>query len=120
MRYWRRVSASWRVVGGLNICERQYASIKEEEKIVEGKGGEQYLVKRESWISRNREIRVQRNILYLLLRFPRAMIRPHLPQTLTHPKNPINQQPIRRSLDLEIPKERVGAKEREDLVERIV
>jgi hypothetical protein len=120
MRYWRRVSASWRVVGGLNIYERQNASIKEGEKIGEGKEDEQYLVKRKSWISRNREIRIQRNILYLLLRFPRAIIQPHLPQTLTHPQNPINQQPIRRSLDLEIPKEGVGAKEREDLVERIV
>jgi hypothetical protein len=120
MRYWRRVSASWRVVGGLNICERQYAGMKEGEETVEGKGRKQYLVKRKSWISRNREIRIQRNILYLLLRFPRSIIRPHLPQTLTHPQNPINQQPIRRSLDLEIAKEGVCAKEREDLVERIV
>ena len=33
--------------------------------------------------------------------------RPNLRQTLAHPKNAINQQPIRRPLDLKVAKERI-------------
>lgn len=44
----------------------------------------------------------------------------HLPQTLTNEQNPINQQPIRGPLDLEVPEKRIGAEEREDFVERVV
>jgi len=43
-----------------------------------------------------------------------------LPQTLAHKQNPINQQPVRRPLDLEIPEKRIRAKQREHFVERVV
>ena len=44
----------------------------------------------------------------------------YLSQTLADEQDAINQQPIRRALDLEIPKERVGAEQRQDLVHGIV
>ncbi len=44
----------------------------------------------------------------------------NLPQTLAHKQNPINQQPVRRPLDLEIPEKCIGAKQREHFVERVV
>jgi hypothetical protein len=46
--------------------------------------------------------------------------RSHLPQTLANPQDPINQQPVRRALDLEIPEERIRAEQAQHLVQRIV
>jgi hypothetical protein len=51
---------------------------------------------------------------------PSTHVRPNLPQTLTNPQNAINQQPIRRSLDLKVAKESVRAKQTEYLIQRIV
>ena len=46
--------------------------------------------------------------------------RPNLAQTLTNPQNSINQQPIRRSLDLKVAKECVRPEQTQHLVQRIV
>jgi len=54
------------------------------------------------------------------LHSPSTHPRPNLPQTLTHPQNPINHQPIRRALYLEVAKKRVRAEQAENLVQRIV
>jgi hypothetical protein len=51
---------------------------------------------------------------------PRVHLERNLPQTLTNPKNPINQQPIRGALDLKIPKERIRPIQAQYLVQRIV
>lgn len=51
---------------------------------------------------------------------PSTHPRPHLPQTLTHEQNPINQQSIRRTLDFEIPKKRIRPKQTQHFIQRIV
>jgi hypothetical protein len=47
---------------------------------------------------------------------PRIHVRPNLPQTLTNPQNPINQQPIRRTLDLKIPEECIRPEQTQNLI----
>lgn len=44
----------------------------------------------------------------------------HPPQQLPHAQDPIDQQPVGRALDLEVPEESVGAVEGEDFVEGVV
>ncbi|MCJ1483904.1 hypothetical protein MMC06_004072 [Schaereria dolodes] len=55
-----------------------------------------------------------------LLRLTTPHPRPDLAQTLAHEQDPIDQQPVRRALDLEVAEKGIGAKQREHLVERVV
>lgn len=51
---------------------------------------------------------------------PSRHIRPNLPQTLRNPQNAINQQSIRRTLNLKVAKESIGAEQSQDFVEGVV
>ena len=55
-----------------------------------------------------------------LLRLPSPHPPPDPTQTLPNPQDPINQQSIRGTLDLEVAEEGVGAVQVEDFVERVV
>lgn len=54
------------------------------------------------------------------INIPSTHRRPHLPQALAHPQNPIHKQTIRISLNLKVSEEGVGAEQAEHLVKRIV
>ena len=51
---------------------------------------------------------------------PCAHTRSNLGQTLAHKQNPINQQPVRRTLDLKVAEEGVRTEQAQDLVKSIV
>jgi len=53
-------------------------------------------------------------------RIPSTHVRPNLPQTFTNPQNAINKQAIRRSLDLEIPEERIRPEQAQHFIQYIV
>lgn len=57
--------------------------------------------------------------MYLLC-VPLRHVRLHLPQTLAHPQNPIDQHPVCGALDLEVTEERVRAEKSEGLVEDVI
>ncbi len=57
-----------------------------------------------------------RYLFRLLRRHPRL----DLPQTLTNEQDPIDQQPVRRTLDFEIPEKRIGPKQRQYLIKGVV
>lgn len=55
-----------------------------------------------------------------LLSVPLAHATPDLTQTLADEQDAINQQSIRRSFNLEVAEECIGAEEAQDFVERVV
>lgn len=55
-----------------------------------------------------------------LLRVSQAHTRLNLPQAIRNPKDTINQRPIGRALNLEVPKQSVRTKKRDGLIKDII
>jgi len=78
------------------------------------------LVEWEAGVTGHGEVCVERDVHECFFGFAAGHVTLNLWQNILHKQYPINQHPIRRSLDLEIPEKSIRPKQTQDFIERIV
>ncbi len=79
-----------------------------------------YLVQGPRRVTRQRKVQIQRQVHDVLLRIAHRGIRLDLRETVAQEPDAVDEEAVRRALDLKVAEKGVGAEERDDLVEDVV